>query len=84
MTGNQQAVGVDHVRSAGHQGAEVLALDDLELVDLGWLDNLNLVHLVGQGLTQIVDVEDVPLFHPGQVSEKEAGIPTCFTMFSLF
>lgn len=84
MTGNQQAVGVDHVRSAGHQGTEVLALDNLELVDLGRLDNLNLVHLVGQGLTQIVDVEDVPLFHPGQVREDEEGIPTCFTMFSLF
>lgn len=73
-SGDQQAVGVDHVRSAGHQGAEVPALDNLELVDLGWLDNLNLVHLVGQGLTQIVDVEDVPFFS-GQVSEKETGIP---------
>lgn len=83
MTGDQQAVGVDHVRGAGHQGAEILALDDLELVNLGRLDNLDLIHLIGQGLAQIVDVEDVTLFQPGQVGKK-TGIPTCFTMFSLF
>ena len=48
MSPDQQAVGIDAIRRAGDQGAEVTALHDLKVGDLGRLHDADLVHLIGE------------------------------------
>ena len=43
---DQKALGVDPIRGAGQQGAVVLALDDLQVLHVVWLDNVNRVDLI--------------------------------------
>lgn len=70
----QEPVGVDHVRRTSEHGCQIFALFNLQLFNLTRLNDFNLIHLVGQDLAQVVDVEDISLFH----FRKQAGVGVQF------
>ena len=57
---DQQPMGVDAHGGAGDQGAEVLPLHHIQRLHLVRLHRQNLVHLIGQGFIQNVQIEPVP------------------------
>lgn len=67
---DQQPVGVDAVRRAGHQRAQVHARNDLHFGDILRLDDRDLIHPVGQGLVQNRKIEEIPDLHGVQIAEE--------------
>ncbi len=73
MAAHEQPVRVDAVGRAGEQGAQVLALHDLQGRHVLRLHDEDLVHLVGEGAREHGDGEGVAHLHLVQVGEEPRG-----------
>lgn len=67
---HEQAVGIDAVRMAGHQRAEIHAGENFQLGQIAGLDDRYFIHLIGQRLVQNGQIEQVADLHDIQVAEQ--------------
>ena len=59
-SGHEQAMRVDTVRRAGHQGHAVLTLDDAQSRGIVRIDDGDAVHLVRLGDAHDLDIKEIP------------------------
>lgn len=79
---------IDHVRRARHQCRQILVLDRKKRFDLIWLDDLDVVNLVGHILSINADYEQIALLDLVKVRKQLAfrqatmGSNNCSLSFS--